>query len=569
MKTNILRPVLAAFMMAAVALGGVAQQNAQEAQKAQAKRQRQQQQQQQTQSSSSRQSASRQNTSSSSNSTRSYGWVESETNSYSHGSWVSNYRRAHCDVSQDNTLQNFAATVGTNGPLKITLIWEGSKDFDLGINAPNSEDITYNSDSAHPGNSRHTGDSMGGSGRNYESITFQDPESGLYDIFVRSVSSLPSNGYPINVVVKSNNSVVTYKVNIPEGNWTYYLIDRFDYTNPNGGGGGSSNWGTASSSTSSYSSGSWITSYHDTNPWVGQDTDAQYRASNLGGSGPLKITLMWDASNDLDLGVNTATGEDIYFGNRSGAHGASHSGDQMGGNGSYESVSFSNPATGIYDVFVRVRGTVNSPIPVKVVIKEGNSVKTYRVKLPTGGGEDYRIANFRYTGSGSSSSSNSIPYSYASASTSNCSYSNTVGDYVTANVSEDHNSALEQRGRNLSGNARLRITAFWDFSGDIDLIVNTPGRHDVYFGRSSDSETGGNFSGDQFGGTNSFESVRFTNPASGLYDIFIRCRSSVPSGGKVTVVVNDGTTSKTYTTRIEMNGASTRDFKFPGYVYSR
>lgn len=565
MKTNILRSITAVFLMGTVALSGMAQQNAQEAQKAQAKRQKQQQQ----------ASSSRQNTSSHSSSsgsgtaTRAYGWVESDNTSYSHGSWVHNYRRAHCDVSQDNALQNFAASVGTNGPLKVTLIWEGSKDFDLGINAPDGQDITYNNDSAHPGDSSHSGDSMGSSsGRNYESITFADPESGIYDIFVRSVSSLPSNGYPVSVVVKSNSSTVTYKVNIPEGNWTYYLIDRFDYTNPNGGGGGSSNWGSVSSSSSSYSSGNWVTSYRETTPWEGQDTDAQYRAANLGSSGPLKITLMWDTSNDLDLGVNTATGEDIYFGNRSGAHGASHSGDQMGGNGSYESVSFSNPATGIYDIFVRVRGSVSSPIPVKVVVKEGNSVKTYRVKLPTGGGQDYRIANFRYSGSGSSSSS--IPYSYASSSdTGNCSYSNTVGDYVTANVSEDHNSALEQRGRNLSGNARLRITAFWDFSGDIDLIVNTPGRHDVYFGRSSDSDTGGNFSGDQFGGTNSYESVRFTNPASGLYDIFVRCRSSVPSGGKVTVVVNDGSTSKTYTTRIEMNGESTKDFKFPGYVYSR
>ena len=489
---------------------------------------------------------------------------------------------------QDAAAQRRAAGLTGNGPIKISLLWDTSADLDLYVNTPGGTDVYWFSRDDEATGARHSGDNMGTGSGSFESIAFSSPTNGTYDVFVRVGTGAVGDRF--KVVLKNGSSVRTVTCTVPHftGDQRYIKVGTVSasgYTpsprqtshqtgssNNGSNNGGSLGYGYVDSGTSSYSHGSYISSYRLAHPATGQDAAAQRRASNATGSGRLKITLLWDSSNDLDLCVNDPSGTDLYYGNRTKAStGANHTGDNVGtGNGSYESVSWSNPSNGLYDVFVRCRGTVPSGgLPVKVVIKSGSTATTYSVRLPEGGGTDYKITGYNYSGgssnSGNSGSSGSIPATHGNASRTNYYISrSTVDEYITANVSTSHNSSLESRARNLSGSGRLRITAFWDCSGDVDLIVNTPGGDDVYFANTTDSTTGAHFSGDQMGGNGSYESIRFTNPASGLYEVFVRARSSFESGGKVTVVINDGSSNYTYTTRIYPHG-DTRDYKITGY----
>ncbi len=515
---------------------------------------------------------------------------------FSGGSDIKDYDRGY-NVSQYVNLDVDGTTPSVTledpeVPMGVALRWDADIDLDLLINTPAGTDVYFANQEDQETGGAFGEDQLSGPDA-VEGIDFYSPRRGKYDVFVNVRGSLPEEGIPASILVWNNNEWKAYDFTLKpnDEDVNYYYITSVNVSRDIDGSipvesssssssssSSGSGWGYVESGTQSYSSGNNISSYRQAHPWNGQDSEAQRRAASLSGSGPVKVSLLWDGNNDLDLYVNSATGEDIYYGNRTGNGGASHTGDNYGsGNNNYESVSFSNPTSGIYDVFVRCRGSVPSDgLPVKVVVKNGNHISTYRVKLPEGNGEDYRIVQFDYEGgssSGSSSSSSSsdsnAPITLASSSnTGNISYSNTVTDFVRCNVSETHNTALEQRARNLSGSGRLRITAFWDFSSDVDLIISTPDGDDVYFARTSDSTTGGHFSGDQMGGNGSYESVYFTNPARGYYDIFVRCRGSVPSsGGLITVVVNDGSTNKTYSTRIKMGSSSLKDFKIAGYNY--
>lgn len=491
--------------------------------------------------------------------------------SYSSGDNVENYYTLSGMTSgNDAAAQRRASGLTGSGPIKISLLWDTNADMDLYVNTPGGTDVYWFSRDDNTTGGHHSGDNLGNGSGSFESISFSSPTNGTYDVFVRVGTGAVGDRF--KVVVKNGSNVRTYACTVPSftGNQRYIKIaamtasgysGRQQGTSPTTNTGG---WGYVDSGTTSYSHGSFISRYRLAHPYTGHDATAQRRASNATGSGPLKITLLWDSSNDLDLCVNDPAGTDIYYGNRTKqSTGANHTGDQMGGSNSYESISWSNPGNGLYDVFVRCRGTVPSGgLPVKVVIKAGTSVTTYAVKLPEGNGTDYKIAGYSYSGGGSPN--NDIPSTHGNASTSSYSSGNTVTSYIRANVSTTHNTSLERRARNLSGSATLRVTAFWDCSGDIDLIVNTHNGTDVYFANTTDSTTGAHFSGDQFGGNGSYESIRFTNPRSGLYDVFVRARSGFESGGKVTVVINDGSSNYTYTTRIYPHG-ETRDYKITGY----
>lgn len=341
--------------------------------------------------------------------------------------------------------------------------------------------------------------------------------------------------------------------------------DSFGKQNQSGGRSNSHNsdWGHVDYENQDYAPGNSISSYRRAYANIGYDSDAQQRAAEISGRGPLKITLLWEGYNDLDLYVNDCNGNDIYWNNRT-ENGAQHTGDDLGNGGSnFESVSWSNPQSGLYDVFVRVSGSVpDRGLPVKVVIKNGGTTQTYAVRLPEGGGQYYMIERVDVEGS----YNDGIPGTNASSNnTGDCSYSDVVGEFVRANTSSNHNYTLERRARNLSGSGRLRITLFWDFSGDCDLIVNTPGGTDLNYAHTSDSRTGAHHSGDQYGGSGSYESVYFTRPADGIYDVFVRARSVPAGGGVVTVVINDGSSDYTYSTRLYKDGSSFVDFRITGY----
>lgn len=506
---------------------------------------------------------------------------------FSSGDNVSRYYTLSGMTSgQDAAAQRRASGLTGNGPVKVSLLWDTNADMDLYVNTPGGNDVYWFSRDDAATGGRHSGDNLGNGSGSYESVSFSSPANGTYDVFVRVGTAAVGDRF--KVVLKNSSNVRTVTCTVPSftGDQRYIKVGSISasgFTNSqitpghqqtggnSGGNSGGLGYGYVDSGSTTYGPGSFISSYRLAHPATGQDATAQRRASNASGSGRLKITLLWDASNDLDLCVNDPSGTDIYYGNRDkSSTGAHHTGDQYGGSNSYESVSWSNPSNGLYDVFVRCRGTVPSGgLPIKVVIKNGSSATTYSVRLPEGNSTDYKIVGYSYSGGGSTgggggNEGGSVPATHGNASTSSYSSGNTVTSYIRANVSTSHNSSLERRARNLSGSATLRVTAFWDCSGDIDLIVNTHNGTDVYFANTSDGTTGAHFSGDQFGGNGSYESIRFTNPRSGLYDIFVRARSSFESGGKVTVVINDGSSNYTYTTRIYPHG-ETHDYKITGY----
>ena len=68
------------------------------------------------------------------------------------------------------------------------------------------------------------------------------------------------------------------------------------------------------------------------------------------------------------------------------------------------------------------------------------------------------------------------------------------------------------------GNVPFAIGLLWNSSNDLDLYVNQPDATDVYFGRTSDSDSGATFGGDVRGGSNSMEYIKWTRPDTGRYD---------------------------------------------------
>ena len=111
------------------------------------------------------------------------------------------------------------------------------------------------------------------------------------------------------------------------------------------------------------------------------------------------------------------------------------------------------------------------------------------------------------------------------------------------------------------------MTLLWDFSGDIDLIVNQANGKDIYYGNTSESSYGAHYSGDQRGGSGSYESIRWTRPGTGTYDVFVRARHIPSGGGLVKVVVKNGSDTTVYTTKIRKTGSDFKDVRICQFSY--
>lgn len=337
----------------------------------------------------------------------------------------------------------------------------------------------------------------------------------------------------------------------------------------------------ANGTSSSYFPGNTVISYVEGNVSTTYNSNAISRARRAPGSGDVKITLVWDFNGDLDLIANTANAKDVYYGQHSEEWtGASYSGDQTGGYGSYESINFSTPKNGLYDAFVRVRSVPSNGGDVHLVVTIDNETKVYSTRIKKSGSDikDVRLANFYYdnsryssssssssssnSSSSSSSSSNSVaPTTYTSGSTNSYASGDAIDSYYQANVSTDYDSYAVTRASSLGRSGQLRVTLLWDFSNDLDLIVNQSDGKDIYFGNTSISATGAQYSGDQTGGNRSWEQVTWSNPSSGLYDAFVRVRGTLSEGGTVKLVVTDGGSSTVYTTRIVKTASEKKDIR--------
>ena len=319
----------------------------------------------------------------------------------------------------------------------------------------------------------------------------------------------------------------------------------------------------------------------DSYAWANVSTDynnqAVSRANNTGGSGALKMTLVWDASNDLDLIVNQPDGSYIYYGSMSdSATGAQFGGDNTGGSGSAETVTWSNPTAGTYDVFVRVRGTVPSAgETVRLVIQSTQGTEVYSTCIKKYGSDskDVRMASFRLDNGGGSSNSSSgssysVPRTRSSESSSSYSSGNVISTYVPANTTTGYDSDAERRAMDAPGSGSMKATLLWNFSNDCDLIVNNCNGTDLYYGNKTEDYGNVRHHGDDTGGSGwNCETVTWGDPKSGLYDIFIRVRGSV-SDGLVKLVLRKNGQTTTYSTRItNTRSDGFTDFRLVQFTY--
>lgn len=120
-------------------------------------------------------------------------------------------------------------------------------------------------------------------------------------------------------------------------------------------------------------------------PPSAQDQEALRRAQRIGGSGALKITLLWDFSSDIDLHVTQPNGKTIFYRNtRDAATGGFLDVDnRTGGRNSAENIYWSNPPAGNYIVKLNyyARRNNSSGLCTVVVNQQGQDPKFYRVNM--------------------------------------------------------------------------------------------------------------------------------------------------------------------------------------------
>lgn len=119
---------------------------------------------------------------------------------------------------------------------------------------------------------------------------------------------------------------------------------------------------------------------------VSESEDLVDQANNVGGSGDLKVTLLWNFYSDIDLHVKQPNGREIYFrqprDNRTG--GFLDVDNTRGGRGSAENVFWASPQSGTYEVSLVYYSAPNdhSGGNCTVVIQQrGQAPQTYNVVM--------------------------------------------------------------------------------------------------------------------------------------------------------------------------------------------
>ena len=105
------------------------------------------------------------------------------------------------------------------------------------------------------------------------------------------------------------------------------------------------------------------------------------KAEEVGGSGKLKVTLMWNFVGDVDVHVKQPTGQKIYYDRKvdNVTTGALDRDNEVGGPGSAENIFWTNPPRGTYHVEIDYFKVIQSGVggTCYVVIKqEGKADRT-------------------------------------------------------------------------------------------------------------------------------------------------------------------------------------------------
>ena len=473
---------------------------------------------------------------------------------------VSTYYDYDASKSHNASAEQYARRHGHELPLQISLMWNGTNDFDLIVHQPNGTELYFANTVDRETYARFSGDATGDapSGEfNIETVEIENPMNGDYDVFVRARGLHSDYESRVLVVVIENGEARTYDARLKANKEDVndFLIadfdcDDFDYDPayvPRNA------WeGPEAFEYSTNISEFWTL----TGTTTISDNAAVQKATSLSGSDNLKIALLWDGQPDLDLYVNAPNRKDIYYSNRNDANSTGrHGGDDVGGGPSSECVSFAAPLNGLYDVFVRV-GTGAVDQMFKVVVLNNGQSQVYECSVPPFEGDQrfikvtqVEVSYDAVTDAPTTRGTYGTYYSPGYA----------ISRYTEADVSRTQSPYHQMRAEGINGGNGLRITLFWDNSADLDLIVNTANGSDVYYGNRNNG--GGHHNGDNLGrGIGSFESVYFNNPSSGIYDIFVRARGEAMA----TVVVEDGGTMRCYTANLVPSG-SNNDFRIVSY----
>lgn len=129
----------------------------------------------------------------------------------------------------------------------------------------------------------------------------------------------------------------------------------------------------------------------DSLPTPVEDPDAVEQAQEIGGSGALKITLLWDFIADIDLHVYEPNGFHIYY-DQSHLHDP-ETGGQLdrdnidGGPKSAENIFWTNPPSGNYRVSIKYYAKKSNPAQsgecTVVIFREGREPEVRKVMMTT------------------------------------------------------------------------------------------------------------------------------------------------------------------------------------------
>ncbi|MDE6120648.1 MAG: hypothetical protein K2F63_02545 [Muribaculaceae bacterium] len=133
-----------------------------------------------------------------------------------------------------DSIEEIAESVGNDGDIKITLLWDFPGDVDLHVVQPNGTELYYsNMRDPSTGGELDVDNRSGGRG-SAENIYWLNPPEGRYNVAVvmYSINEAAPYGGLAKVVVKANGNTSTYTVNLSrEGqrervNSFYYGSDR-------------------------------------------------------------------------------------------------------------------------------------------------------------------------------------------------------------------------------------------------------------------------------------------------------------------------------------------------------
>ena len=266
------------------------------------------------------------------------------------------------EADMDDVLNSLGA--GT-GEITISVIWDSEDDIDLHVSTPSGEEVYYGNREAGGGTLDVDANYDVMMDEPVENIYFSSPDAGTYTVWIKDFTdrSDGTTNYIVRVTVGDQSQTFTGTI---DGSGTTIDIITFEY-----GGSGAPN-----------------------------EEDLDDTLTSLGaGTGEITVSMLWDSEDDVDLHVDTPSGEEVYFGNRDAGGGT------LDVDANYdvmmdepvENIYFTSPDTGTYTVTIvdysdRTDGSVTNYI-VRVTV--GDQSQTFTGTID-GSGTSIEIISFNY-----------------------------------------------------------------------------------------------------------------------------------------------------------------------------